>query len=265
MTQILGHDRAIAAAGRGAQQFCALLEHAGGPDALAVGTWRVRDVGAHLTGVSAYTAMLRGVPSPARSLEGIAAWNAANVASAAGLDCASLAARIRQDYAGFLDEARRHPADELIGWHAGLRLPAATVCAILAGEAYIHGWDIARALRRPWRLDPHDMRTIFTGLLPVLPYYVDPRRAAGQTATFDVRLRGDPPTGAVLAFTHGQLTVQAPAGQYVHCRISADPGTYLLITYGRSGPLIPALTGKITASGRRPWLGLKLPQMFRKP
>ena len=109
------------------------------------------------------------------------------------------------------------------------------------------------------------MRTIFTGLLPVLPYYADPRRAAGQTATFDVRLRGDPPTGAVLAFTHGQLTVQAPAGQYVHCRISAGPGTYLLIIYGRSGPLIPALTGKITASGRRPWLGLKLPQMFRKP
>src|SRR5262249_1012203 len=78
-----------AAAGRGAHQFCALLEHAGRPDALAVGTWRVRDVGAHLTGVSAYTAMLRGVPSPARSLEGIAAWNAANVASAPRLGCAS--------------------------------------------------------------------------------------------------------------------------------------------------------------------------------
>jgi len=265
MIQTLDQGRAISAAERGARQFCALLERADRPDALAVGTWRVRDVGAHLTGVTAYTAMLRGVPSPARSLDGIAAWNAANAASAAHLDCASLAARVRDDYAGFLGEARRHPADELIGWHAGLQLPAATVCAILAGEAYIHGWDIARALRAPWRLDPRDMRTIFTGLLPVLPHYVDPQRAAGCTATFDLRLRGDPPTGAVLSFTGGRLTVQAPAGQHAHCRISADPGTYLLITYGRSGPLIPALTGKITASGRQPWLGVKLPQMFRNP
>ena len=250
--QILDHDRAIAAADRGARQFCALLEHTDRPDAVAVGTWRVRDVGAHLTGVAAYTAMLRGVPSPARSLQGIAAWNAANAARAAHLDCVSLAARVRHEYAGFLDEARRHPADELVGWHAGLQLPVATLCAILAGEAYIHGWDIARALHVPWRLDPGEMRTIFTGLLPALPHYVDPRRAADRTATFDVRLRGDPPTGAILVLVRGQLTVQAPAGQHADCRISADPGTYLLVTYGRSGPLIPALTGKITASGRKP-------------
>ena len=263
--QILDRDRAIAAADRGARQFCALLEQADRPDAPAIGSWSVRDVGAHLTGVTAYTAMLRGVPSPARSIDGIAAWNASNVARAAQLDSAGIAARVRRGYAGFLEEARRHAADELVGWHAGLKLPAATLCAILAGEAYIHGWDMARALHVPWRLDPDDMRTIFVGLLPVLPYYIDPQRAAGCTATFDVRLRGDPRTRAVLAFARGQLTVQAHNGQRAHCRISADPGTYLLVTYGRSGPLLPALTGKITAGGRQPWLALKLPRLFRKP
>ena len=56
------------------------------------------------------------------------------------------------------------------------------------------------------------MRTIFLGLLPVLPYHVDPQRAAGLTATFDVRLRD-----------------------------------------------------KISASGRRPWLGPRLPGLFRRP
>ena len=85
------------------------------------------------------------------------------------------------------------------------------MCATLAGEAYIHGWDVARALGRPWRLLPQDKHTIFLGLLPVLPY-VDPQRAAGLTATFDVRLRG-----------------------------------------------------KISTSGRRPWLGLRLPGLFRRP
>jgi hypothetical protein len=140
-----------------------------------------------------------------------------------------------------------------------------TLCAILAGEAYIHGWDIARALRRPWRLDPEDMRTIFLGLLPVLPHYVDQRRAAGRTATFDVRLRGDPAARAIFASDRGRLTIQPPDGQRVDCRISADPAAHLLVTYGRSGLLGPALRGKITASGRKPWLGLRLPRLFRQP
>jgi hypothetical protein len=222
-------------------------------------------VGAHLTGVTAYTAMLRGVPSPARSIDAIAAWNQANVARVAELDCAALAAQVHHAYSGFLEEARRHAAEELVGWHADLRLPVSALCAILAGEAYIHGRDIARALRRPWRLDPRDARTIFLGLLPVLPHYVDPRRAARCTATFDIRLRGDPAAHATFAFHHGRLTIGPPDGQPVDCRISADPAAQLLVTYGRSGPLRPALRGRITAGGRKPWLGLRLPRLFRKP
>jgi hypothetical protein len=149
-------------------------------------------------------------------------------------------------------------------WHE-VQQPVSTLCAILAGEAYIHGWDIAGALRRPWRLDPEDMRTIFLGLLPVLPHYVDPRRAAHCTAIFDVRLRGDPAARAILAFDHGRLAIQPPDGQRVDCRISADPAAHLLVTYGRCGPLLPALRGRITAAGRKPWLGLWLPRLFRKP
>jgi hypothetical protein len=187
------------------------------------------------------------------------------VARGADLDCVTLAAQVHAAYTGFLEEAGRHPAEEPVGWHAGLKLPVSTLCAILAGEAYIHGWDIARALRRPWRLDPQDARTIFLGLLPALPHYVDPQRAARCTATFDVRLRGDPAAHAILAFDHGRLAIRPPAGQRIDCRISADPATHLLVTYGRTGPLLPTLRGKITAGGPRPWLGLRLPRLFRKP
>jgi hypothetical protein len=119
----------------------------------------------------------------------------------------------------------------LVGWHADLKLPVST----------------------------------FLGLLPVLPYYVDPQRAAGLTATFDVRLRGDPAARAVFAFDRGRLAIQPPSGQRVDCRTSADPATHLLVTYGRCGPLAPALRGKISASGRRPWLGPRLPGLFRRP
>jgi hypothetical protein len=172
--QILDHDRATAAAGRGARQFCALVAAADRPDAPAVGSWRVPDVGAHLTGITAYTAMLRGVPSPARSIDAIAAWNQENVARGADLDCATLAAQVQHAY-------------------------------------------------------------------------------------------GDPAARAVFAFDRGRLAIQPPDGQRVDCRISADPAAHLLVTYGRSGPLGPALRGKITAGGRKPWLGLRPPWLFRQP
>src|SRR5262245_4246837 len=94
-------DEAIAAARRGAGRFCDVLASADRPDVIAVGGWRVRDIGAHLTGVTAYTAMLRGVPSPARSIDGITTWNAGNVERANDLDCAALAARVHRAYTDY--------------------------------------------------------------------------------------------------------------------------------------------------------------------
>jgi uncharacterized protein (TIGR03083 family) len=259
------HDRAIAAADRAGRQFCTQLAGADRPDAIAVGAWRVRDVGAHLTGVSAYTDMVRGVPSPARSIDEIAAWNAENVAAAANLDCVTLAERVGDAYRDFLAEARLRSGDELVGWHGGLQLPSSTLSAVLAGEAYIHGWDVARALQRPWPLDPDDMRTIFLGLLPVLPHYVVRDDADARSASFDVRLRGDPDARATFGFDGGTLRVSPSEPERVDCRISADPAAFLLVTYGRTGLLKPVLSGRILASGRKPWLGLSMPRRFRRP
>jgi hypothetical protein len=160
---------------------------------------------------------------------------------------------------------RRRERDELVGWHGDVPLPISTVCAVLAGEAYIHGGDIARALGRPWLLNQDDMRTLFLGLAPLLPHYVDPAGAAGLTARFDIRLRGDPGARADFVFEQGQLTAREHEEARADCRISADPAAFVLIVYGRSGVLAPALEGKVFASGRKPWLGLTLPRRFRRP
>jgi hypothetical protein len=64
----------------------------------------------------------------------------------------------------------------------------------------------------------------------------------------------------------GELAIEAPRdGQPADCYLSADPWAVLLVLYGRSGPLKPGLTGRIVAWGRRPWLALTLPTLFRKP
>ncbi len=47
--------------------------------------------------------------------------------------------------------------------------------------------------------------------------------------------------------------------------ISADPAAFLLVGYGRM-PLVRALLrGGILAWGRRPWLGLRLMDLFFQP
>jgi len=103
-------------------------------------------------------------------------------------------------------------------------------------------------------------------VLPVVPYYLRAERAKGHTARYDIRLRGEAAARAVFTIERGALTVGPPvAGQRADCYLSADPWAFLLVLYGRTGPLAPALAGRIVAWGRRPWLALTLPDRFRRP
>jgi len=79
-------------------------------------------------------------------------------------------------------------------------------------------------------------------------------------------MRGERGARAVFAVADGALVIDPPApGRHADCHLSADPWAFLLVLYGRSGPLTPALTGRILVWGRRPWLALTLPSLFLKP
>jgi hypothetical protein len=141
-----------------------------------------------------------------------------------------------------------------------------SLVAISLGEAIVHGRDLARAAGRPWPVSADWARSVFLGLLPVLPHYLLPERATGRHHRFDIRLRGRPTVGAVFSITDGILKIEPPAArQPADCRISGDPWAFLLVLYGRTGPARPAATGQIVAWGRRPWLAFVLPTLFRKP
>ena len=44
-----------------------------------------------------------------------------------------------------------------------------------------------------------------------------------------------------------------------------DPASFLLVSYGRIGPLLPSLTGRAVSWGRKGWLGLSMHRLFRAP
>ena len=259
--------RAARAAHGAAGQLVAMLRAVPDPDAAAIGHWTVRDVAAHVAGgAELYGEIARGTPSPAPTIEAVTALNDQIIGTLAGQDLQALADRIEAAVAGLLAVAERHPGDPDVPWHAGLPMPLSTLLAAACGEFLVHGRDIARAAAVRWPVPADWARTVFLGLLPVVPYYLRAERAGGRPARYDIRLRGEGAARAVFTIERGALTVGTPvAGQRADCYLSADPWAFLLVLYGRTGPLAPALAGRILAWGRRPWLALTLPGRFRKP
>ncbi|MGH3782171.1 MAG: maleylpyruvate isomerase family mycothiol-dependent enzyme [Pseudonocardiaceae bacterium] len=247
-------------------RLCAVLRSVSNPDLPAVGTWSVRDVAAHLTSVvPLYTGIVRGEGSTYTRLDGIAEFNAAGVAAITDRDCKALAGRIESAIAEFVAAVRTTPGDPEVAWHAGISLPVSSVTATLLGEVLIHGYDIAQASRQPWLIPPTHAGLVFSGTLPMLPRFVNRAAAAGVRASFDVHLRDKDSPRVQLAFNDGTLYVASGPADSADCHLSADPTAFLLVMYGRQEPLRSALTGKVVAWGRKPWLAFRMPSLLQRP
>ena len=172
--------------------------------------------------------------------------------------------------AGYLEEATDQLVREISGkphdapfpfWSGG-RLELSEAMWILVGERVVHGWDIARALRRPWPIDPAVAAGIIDGALHAAPLLLDTDAAAGVRATFDIRIRG---FGRYVARIENRTAEIAAVNGPVRAdvRISADPIAMLLVSYGRVPWWRPALRGRIVGWGRRPWLGLRFQKLIQ--
>src|SRR5215831_13425951 len=148
-------------------------------------------------------------------------------------------------------------------FHGGQPVAADLALGILLAELVVHGFDIARALARPWPIDPHHVELIFQGLDPIAPGWVNPAQARRLTATFEVHLRGQ--ATHVYSFRNGHLQVN-PAGPHradVHIR--ADPAAFLLALYRRQPTWRHIAAGRLLAWGRKPWLALTFADRFQQP
>jgi len=259
-------DHLVASVEAATNQLCAVLRSASDPDVRAVGTWTVRDVGAHLaSGIPLYTGIVRGEGSTYTRLDRIAELNAAAITAITDRDCTSLADQIESAAAEFVTAVRTTPGDPEVVYHAGILLRVSSVTALLLGEMLIHGYDVAQASRRSWFIAPDDAGLVLRGGLTILPYFVDRAAAAGVRASFDIRLRGKDGLRLCLAFDDGSVNVAFGCTESVDCHLSADPATFLLLMYGRQGPLRSALTGKVIAWGRKPWLAFYMQSLVQRP
>ncbi|MEV6844077.1 maleylpyruvate isomerase N-terminal domain-containing protein [Actinoplanes sp. NPDC051411] len=247
------------AAGRTA----AVIRAAGEPGARVPGLdWTVAETAVHLVHeFGDYTAYAQGRKKVAESDQSPSRRNA--VANAAQLredpdrDLGSLADRLGPAVDGFLAVPAR---EERVLVSNGVWMTWSTMMSALLGELLVHGLDVARASRQPWRIGRDEALHVIAGVMAMVPDYLDRERAAGVTASFDLRLRGGP--RHLISVADGEAVVGCGSGD---CWIVADPVAFLLVGFGRAGQWGQIARGRMLAGGRKPWLATKFGTLITGP
>lgn len=224
--------------------------------------WTIADVFGHVAmEPRRYRDLARGQGTwPSRAAE-LPAFNDQQIASLSTRDLGTLAGMLRADLDDFLATIDELGPDARMMFDGDQEIRVDRSLGTLIGEFIVHGHDIAAALGRSWPIDPEHVPMVLTGMHQIMPGWLDHDAAAGHTATYHVRLRGGPMQ--IYAFRDGALTIGESGRPDV--RISARPATWLLLVYGRGNPARAALTGKVVAYGRKPWLAPGLAKRFLPP
>lgn len=213
-------------------------------------TWNVGEVGAHIvTTIRGYLAFARGEPSELEKDQSMADANEERLRQYTSRDPKAVADDIVHDTGAFLSLIE---ADDSLMTLNGEPIDRSTAAAVLLGELRIHGLDIARAVRRPWRITREEALMIGYAALAVAHRFV---RDNSLRAVYEVRYRGGETVSMI--FRDGALTVGRGRVKNADCRISVEPVTGLLLAYGRTSQFRAAFTGRALVWGRKPWLAFR--------
>lgn len=255
-----------------------------------VGQWDLAEVAAHLSHV------WTGLPGLARrdlseidalvpdrgagdaivaDISRLPAFTAEAVRADPERDLAVLADRIETRSAGYLaDRAADTPADAATDrpWLVpGVRVPPSVITGHLLNETVVHGWDLARAAGRPWRIDPvHASLVVREWMVPVMlavgPQVLAGPAGAGAYGRYLLRVRGGKgfePEEFPLELGADGMRPGGPGR--VDCRMSVDPVGFLLLFFGRIGVGAAVARGKMLVWGRKPWLAARLHAALPSP
>lgn len=238
--------------------------------------WDVGEVGAHVAVVlRGYSEAANGdhvpveslIPAGATFAERLSAVNAGTLALEPARDPKALSELIGQRVEEFLAATAPRSGAERIAtpfYGEGASLSLATSTAMLVGEQLVHGYDVAAAAGRPWPIAASDAKLVLRALISMMPLAANPVTTAGVHARYKMSIRGGGPR-IVVSVDDGKVSVEAAQPGRVDCHLSAEAVTLLLVVYGRIGQWGPIARGKLSAWGRKPWLGFTFTNLFFNP
>ncbi|MGW5327038.1 maleylpyruvate isomerase family mycothiol-dependent enzyme [Streptomyces sp. NPDC004014] len=254
---------------RGTAEEIAALVRSAGDTAMAVpgSEWTVGEVAAHLAMANELMADLaagRERPYGDGTPRSLAAANADSLAAFTERRAEPLATMITEQAGAFLDALSRTAADGPAPATPLGVMDRSVLASYLLTHMLGHGYDLARAMRRPHMVDPARVSLCMPFMLSVMPRVADPVATARLSARYRIRLRG----GAEFAVSldGGEVRVTpGPPQRRADCTILLGPVAFLLIALGRLDPWRAIVRGQVLAWGPRPWLGPRFPALFTAP
>jgi Mycothiol maleylpyruvate isomerase N-terminal domain len=251
---------------RGAvNRYAELARTADGTQRLSGSAWTVWESVAHVATVAPrYSKFPHGTQKLAETPAVLPALNAAEIQELNQRSVGELLGLLDQAVEAVISQVEAYgDASPAYRFHGGEMVGADVALGILLGELLVHGWDLATTMRRSWPVTREQVSLIWSGVEPILPGWVDPDRSAGHQAAYQVHL-GDS-RQHILCFTNGRLTTELPADRRIDCHIGGSPQAILLILYRRLSPWQAAVTGRVAAWGKRPWLAFSVADRFYLP
>lgn len=260
--------------GAGAR-FRGLLTGADDPRAPATRDWTIADSAAHVLGIALlYVELvepgtrLLDVPGLAEvmsttNVDTVADVNALVLRHFAERDPAALAAAlgdaIERILAATADMAPQTP----IPWLGSSLVPVSGVVSHLVNELLVHGWDMARAARRPWPMPDEEAALywdqFFLGMLRLDYGTLLNTSLPMPRHPIAVRFRSAHTPEATIMLGDRRVWI-APDEQPYDVRVTFRPARFNLMLFGRISTATAALRRDVVVGGPRPW---RLPAFLR--
>lgn len=196
------------------------------------------------------------------TLHGIAAANAHRLSAFQDRDGSRLADLIVSRTDAFVQAASTMPSNRMFETPMG-KMDTATATSYMLTHLMIHGSAIAKALNKPYPIDPVHLELALPFLRYAMPSLLDKTAAGRLKACFDLRLRGGSSFAVIVQ--DGEAIVESIPSRRVDCHISADPIAFFLLAMGLESQWPLIARGKLMTWGRRPWLAMRMPTLFVSP
>jgi uncharacterized protein (TIGR03083 family) len=225
--------------------------------------WTLAELVAHVAArTSRFAANLSGETTPQGEIADIAEENRRDVRERRDRPLADLVDELRAGVTSFVVTTHGKLGTDPLPWYSGATIDVATASGLLLGELVVHGYDASRSLERPWPIASNDARTVIRAAATLAPWYVDREATRGDRTTYRIAVRGGP---AFRVRIDGGTAAIEPADGDADCTIRADPVALVLLSYGRLDRWRAAATGKVVATGRRPWRAMRFDRSFLPP